>query len=82
MPKRQLKKKSDYGIGQDRIYNNAGQAVCTPLRWTFLQAYHYVSQYGGIEYAERHYNVLHTLTFDDQVEGFATYCHRKGGELL
>ena len=26
-------KKSDYGIGQDRIYNNAGQAVCTPLRF-------------------------------------------------
>ena len=33
MPKRQLKKKSDYGIGQDRIYNNAGQAVYTPLRF-------------------------------------------------
>lgn len=49
---------------------------------TFLQAYHYVSRHGGIEYAERHYNVLHTLTFDDQVEGLATYCHRKGGELL
>ena len=48
---------------------------------TFLQAYHYVSRYGGIEYAERHYNVLHTLTFDDQVEGLATYCHRKGGDL-
>ena len=27
---------------------------------TFLQAYHYISQYGGVEYAERHYNNLKT----------------------
>ncbi len=49
---------------------------------TFLQAYKYISQYGGIEYAEQHYNVLHTLTFKDQVEGLATYCHRMGGGLI
>lgn len=49
---------------------------------TFLQAYHYISQYGGVEYAEQHYNVLHTLPFNDQVEGLATYCHRKGGTLI
>lgn len=48
----------------------------------FLQAYRYVSQYGGIEYVEHHYNVLHILPFEDQVEGLATYCHRNGGALV
>lgn len=49
---------------------------------SFQQAYRYVSIHQGIEYAERHYNVLHTLSFEDQVEGLATYCHKKGGALI
>lgn len=49
---------------------------------SFLQAYRYVSIHQGIEYAEQHYNVLHTLSFEDQVEGLATYCHKKGGALI
>ena len=36
---------------------------------SFQQAYRYVSIHQGIEYAEQHYNVLHTLSFEDQVEG-------------
>ena len=49
---------------------------------SFQQAYRYVSIHQGIEYAEQHYNVLHTLSFQDQVEGLATYCHKKGGTLI
>lgn len=49
---------------------------------SFQQAYRYVSIHQGIEYAEQHYNVLHTLSFEDQVEGLATYCHKKGGVLI
>lgn len=49
---------------------------------SFQQAYRYVSIHQGIEYAEQHYNVLHTLSFEDQVEGLATYCHKKGGSLI
>ena len=49
---------------------------------SFQQAYRYVSIHQGIEYAEQHYNVLHTLSYDDQVEGLATYCHKKGGTLI
>lgn len=49
---------------------------------SFQQAYRYVSIHKGIEYAEQHYNVLHTLSFEDQVEGLATYCHKKGGTLI
>ncbi len=49
---------------------------------SFQQAYRYVSIHQGIEYAEQHYNVLHTLSFEDQVEGLANYCHKKGGTLI
>mgnify|MGYP002672315311 FL=1 len=49
---------------------------------SFQQAYRYVSIHQGIEYAEQHYNVLHTLSFEDQVEGLATYCHKNGGALI
>lgn len=49
---------------------------------SFQQAYRYVSIHQGIEYVEQHYNVLHTLSFEDQVEGLATYCHKKGGALI
>ena len=49
---------------------------------SFQQAYRYVSIHQGIEDAEQHYNVLHTLSFEDQVEGLATYCHKKGGTLI
>ena len=49
---------------------------------SFQQAYRYVSIHQGIEYAEQHYNVLHTLSFEDQVEGLATYCHMIGGALI
>lgn len=49
---------------------------------SFQQAYRYVSIHQGIEYAEQHYNVLHTLSFEDQVEELATYCHKKGGALI
>ena len=49
---------------------------------SFQQAYRYPRIHQGIEYAEQHYNVLHTLSFEDQVEGLATYCHKKGGTLI
>ena len=47
---------------------------------SYMQAFRYVCLHDGIEYAERHYNILHTLTFEDQVEALAAYCHRKGKE--
>ena len=48
---------------------------------SYMQAFRYVSLHDGIEYAERHYNILHTLSFEEQVEGLAAFCHKKGGLL-
>ena len=49
---------------------------------SYMQAFRYVCLHDGIEYAERHYNILHMLTFEDQVDALAAYCHRKGGLLV
>ena len=29
------------------------------------------------EYAERHYNIAYTLSFEEQVEGLAAFCHKR-----
>ena len=49
---------------------------------SYLQAFRYISLLGGIESVEKHYDILHTLSFDDQVEGLAAFCHKKGGMLV
>ena len=48
---------------------------------SYMQAFRYICMHDGIEYAERHYGVLHTLSFDEQVEGLAAFCRQKGGRL-
>lgn len=45
------------------------------------QSYDYISRYGGIEMFLDNYNILHTLSFADMVEGMASFCQRKGGTL-
>ena len=49
---------------------------------SYMQAFRYVCLHDGIEFAVRHYNILHTLTFEDQVDALASYCHRKRGLLV
>lgn len=49
---------------------------------SFGQAYRYISRFHGIEYAEEHYNILHTLSFAEQVEGLSLFCQKNGGKLL
>lgn len=46
------------------------------------QAYCYINQYDGIQMFLNHYDILHTLSFRDMVEGMAAFCHRKGGALI
>lgn len=48
---------------------------------TDKQSFEYIHRYGGIEMYLEHYNILHTLTFSDMVEGMASYCKRQGGTL-
>lgn len=48
---------------------------------TDAQAARYMSRYGAIEMCDKHYNVMHTLPWIDNIQSIATYCRRKGGEL-
>ena len=45
-------------------------------------AYRYLRRYGAIELAHEYYDVMHTQSFDDMVQSLATFCHRKGGDLI
>lgn len=48
---------------------------------TDRQSYDYISQYGGVEMFLDNYDILHTLSFSDMVDGMASFCQRKGGIL-
>ena len=48
---------------------------------TDAQAVRYMNHYGAIELCDKHYNVMHTLSWLDNIQSIAAYCRRKGGEL-
>ena len=48
---------------------------------TEKQAYRYIRVHKGIAFIEENYGVIHTLSFEDAVDGVALYCRRTGGEL-
>ena len=47
-----------------------------------LQAYRYLKTYGAIYNIDKHYGALHAQDFRGNVENVATYCRRKGGQLI
>lgn len=48
---------------------------------TEAQAYRYLSGYGALELCDKHYNIMHTLSVDDNILTLRSYCQRKGGTL-
>ena len=48
---------------------------------TPVQAYRYISRFDGMAFIERNYGIMHTLSFQEMVQGLSEYCHRKGGLL-
>ena len=48
---------------------------------TQVQAYRYISRYDGVSFVERNYNIMHTLSFQDMVQGVSDYCRKNGGQL-
>ena len=46
-----------------------------------VQAYRYLSQYGALALCEKHYNIMHTLSVEDNIQTLQSYCQRKGGTL-
>lgn len=46
-----------------------------------VQAYRYLSQYGALALCEKHYNIMHTLSVEDNMQTLQSYCQLKGGTL-
>lgn len=44
-------------------------------------AYRYLSQYGALTLCDKHYNVMHTLSVDENILTLQKYCQRRGGSL-
>lgn len=45
------------------------------------KAYNYIREYKGLEFFFKHYNVLHTLSFADNVDDLVQVCANHGGTL-
>jgi len=46
-----------------------------------VQSYRYLQQYGALALCEKHYNIMHTLSVEDNLQTLQEYCKRKGGNL-
>lgn len=44
-------------------------------------SFHYIDRYNGLALVEQCYDIMHTLSFADSVDGMASYCRRQGGML-
>lgn len=53
----------------------------TKFGMTDAQAFRYVNQFHGIDILEKHYDVMHTLSFENVIETIQNYCRRQGGSL-
>lgn len=45
------------------------------------EAYHYLNQFGAFALCDKHYNIMHTLSVEDNLQTLQDYCKRKGGQL-
>lgn len=45
------------------------------------EAYNYMREYKGLDYYFKHYNILHTLSFEENVDDMIQVCANHGGRL-
>ena len=45
------------------------------------KAYRYLNQYGALALCDKHYNVMHTLSVEENIQTLREYCQRRGGNL-
>ena len=46
------------------------------------QAYRYLMRYKGLEFIDQHYDIEHTLSFEDVIEDLTAYCKTNGGAII
>lgn len=45
------------------------------------QAFNYLHRFKGIQFLQKHYEVLHTQSFEDVIEDLVMVCRNNGGQL-
>lgn len=45
-------------------------------------AFNYIRKHRGLDYFFKHYNILHTLSFDENVDDMVQVCASHGGHLV
>lgn len=45
------------------------------------EAYRYLNEFGAFSLCDKHYDIMHTLSVDENIETLQSYCQRKGGTL-
>lgn len=45
------------------------------------QAFNYLNRFQGMQFLCKHYNTLHTLSFDEAIDNLIDVCKQNGGEL-
>ena len=56
-------------------------AFAVRCKVTEAQSYRYLNQYGALALCDKHYDIMHTLSVEENVETLQSYCRRKGGTL-
>lgn len=45
------------------------------------EAYRYLNRYGALALCDKHYDIMHTLSLDENIQTLQAYCQKKGGTL-
>lgn len=45
------------------------------------QAFNYLNRFKGIQFLYKHYEILHTQSFEDVIDDLAKVCRNNGGQL-
>jgi hypothetical protein len=46
---------------------------------SFIEAYRYLENYGGLQFVINHYEIEHTLSINDAIEDMQAICRKNGG---
>ena len=46
---------------------------------SFIEAYRYLENYGGLQFIISHYEIEHTLSINDAIEDMQAICRKNGG---
>lgn len=46
------------------------------------QAFNYLNRFKGLQFLHKHYEILHTQSFEDVIDDLAMVCRNNGGQLV